>query len=369
VQLEEGVVIPHGMGMYSSSMSGYERTINDVSLRLGRVVAAYPPTDSTSVSKKFVEYDVEVNYANQDGPYIKTIYSHCIVSSLFGGVADYVRWTPRIANLDKNSQLSYAARVLILCVNGNSRFGYIVGGVPNPDTKQTDQVFEGNNNFQFEFNGIHATIDSEGNLVILHKGATNADGSTVNTQDNGYFAINDDNMAIAYNNGPGSPSIILSKSQNRLQFNADHYLGEFDDLSISVNTSFKINDGNEQFLNGTTYRSNESGMNQNIQTALNALAATISAAGGSLTLAAPLLLIPIVGPMLASVPVAAAAASLTSAGPLFTNIAIAINIFESISAKYLSNVCYFDDGTSPVQLFPEAQAVEDADDNEPDQGS
>lgn len=365
MQLDEGVVIPHGMGVYSGSLSGYERTVNDTALRVGRVIASYDPTDSSSISKKFVEYDVEVNYANQDGPYIKTIYSHCIVSSLFGGVADYVRWTPRIANLDQNTRISYSARVLILCVNGNSRFGYIVGGIPNPDTKQADEIFENNNNFQFEFNGIHVTIDADGDLVLLHRGATNPDGSTVGTEDNGYLAIDQDSISLAYSNGSGSPGIFLNRTQSSLQLGADQFSGVFGDSSITVSSSFKINNGTQQFVNGTTYRFNQMGMDQNIQVALTGLASTIASAGTSLALAAPLLLIPIVGPMLASVPVAAAATSLLSAGPLFTDIATAINVFEDASSQYLSNVCYFDDNLSVVKPVLPPQAVNDVENNQP----
>src|SRR5277367_958965 len=120
--LDEGAVIPHGIAPFRNN-DGYTKTLEDTSLRVGRVVKFYDPSDAQNVSKKFIEYDVEVNYANRDGPYIKTVYSHCTVSSLFGSVADYIRWTPRIANVDQNNQIMYGSRVLVLCINGNSRFG------------------------------------------------------------------------------------------------------------------------------------------------------------------------------------------------------------------------------------------------------
>ncbi len=54
------------------------------------------------------------------------LYPRAIVSSLFGGVADYVRWTPRIDDKELDSGISLGSKVLLLCVNANTRSAYIV---------------------------------------------------------------------------------------------------------------------------------------------------------------------------------------------------------------------------------------------------
>jgi hypothetical protein len=367
METSEGAVIPSNFEAANPRGHAYNRTIDDYCIRLGRIVKAYAPTDDKSSSKKFIEYDVMVSYSHQGGPQIQTVYPRCTVASLFGGVADYVRWTPRVDNFDDNTQIGFGSRVLLLCINGNTRFAYIVGGIPNPDTTQVDGVFDNNHHFKFEFNGVAAYIDPDGGLSLVRRGQTDVKGKLLDTANGGatFSLTSDGEIVLGFTkvaSENASPvSAILNKSANSMDLFGTHLETSFSDTQV-WSGSFTINGGQQQFVNGTTYRTNENVLNTTMSTAHTTLAGLLTTAGAALTAAAPLMLIPIVGPMIASPFVLTAGIALTSAAASVTTMATAETTFESSGSLYLSNTNKFDDSNSgpnpqPVKLEASGQQV------------
>ena len=361
--LSDGSVIPSFLSIaQGEGKSGREYSLSDTSLRVGEIVAAHNPNTSKSTSKKKMEYDVKVMYGNGEGAISTIVYRNVQLANLFGGVADFFNWTPRIENLDLKTGIGLGSRVLILCINGNSRNAYIIGGVPHPDDKKQQKKEDGHN-LEFEFNGLNAKVNKDGDLIVTHKSATNADGSIKDSSKSGAFFS------------------FTKDGKINLSAKANIYNETPDKFEIKTTNGVKINPGgimSQAFVRGTIYRQQEDIMHQTIKPLLltittlltaastqiiatgglvAAAGVTVTAAGGTLSTAGGLHKIPVVGPKIAAPIVQATGASLnatgttltsagttlTSAGstlaslaPLFTQIQIAIQLFDSLSSEYLS---------------------------------
>jgi len=57
--MEDGTVIPSNLSVEGTSLSNYERSVYDYSIRLGNVVAVYEITNPINQNKKYLEYSVE----------------------------------------------------------------------------------------------------------------------------------------------------------------------------------------------------------------------------------------------------------------------------------------------------------------------
>src|SRR6266700_1325356 len=191
--LEDGSVIPSYLrGSDSSSqILGSQYSVSDWQLRVGEIIQAYDVDDPSNRNGKYIEYDVSVSHSNLGGGFTNITYPRCRVHSLFGGVADFLRWTPRIDN-GGDGQSSLSSKVLLLCPNGNNRFALIIGGYPHPETTRQDTKFDDHDLF-FEYNGLNVNINNDGDLTLTHKGATDNSGAIIDSSNgNSYISMTSD---------------------------------------------------------------------------------------------------------------------------------------------------------------------------------
>lgn len=369
--LDDGTIIPSFLKVTDTSQEvfGYENSVNDYSLRVGRILKAYSPSDTQNRNKKVIEYDVSVRHADGTSGYTDISYPRVRVASLFGGVADYLRWTPRIDNFDYVSQFGLGSKVLLLCINGNQRVAYIIGGIPHPDDGVSSLSFKESPYLEFEFNGIYVHIDKDGTFSLIHRGPTGPDGDILTdagTNSSIQFS-SEGNITLGYNlqNKPGGgvetnsdslPFLGLLKQQNQIvSFAQDDISAETENrFLIKTTNGVKINDGGlfpQAFLRATIYRQQQEIMHNVIMPLLSTLStllttsgATLTATGATLATVGGFHLIPVAGPLLASPLVIAAGATttasgaaLTAAGPVVAAIQAAIQAFEALSSQYLSN--------------------------------
>ena len=354
-ELLDGTIVPGHVKVYSSneSQSGYFYSVNDYCLRSGIVISSYDPDDDLNRNKKYIEYDVEVKYANSASGYASIIYPRCKISSLFGSIADYFRWVPRIDNTDVSTGTNIGSQVLLLCVNGNNRNDYIIGGMPNLNSNRVDKPFD-DHSFDWEYNGVYVNINLDGEIGIYRKGATDNTGATTNAKDNIstvlfdkdgkiniWYMWVDSNNNIQYPNGTftnKTPFISLDQQNNAITINGNTNVTATATGTFQIKSGkFKINSGSEALLNATTYRQQQQQMNQQITTSLESLISLITTAGISPSAAGAAMIIPVVGAVAAAPFVATAGIQLTSAVALLTDIMAAIQGFEALSPKYLSN--------------------------------
>jgi phage gp45-like len=184
VRLPSGGILPSGLMSrdLKTQNAGFEKKFNNNSLRIGVVIASYPTTDKQNIGKLTTEYDVLVMEQNQNKSITPLTYRNCISMEGLGSIADYFEKTFRKQKKSKNKVSSKSilnqdgAIVFLLCLDGSSEKGIIIGAAPHPNrnTKlKQGQVMAG------EFNGISILVNEDGSANLSFKGATNNDGTPV----------------------------------------------------------------------------------------------------------------------------------------------------------------------------------------------
>lgn len=197
-------VLPNYLEASYDELAGAEGSLQDTTLRLGEVVAAYAPNDprnrGVSHNREWV-YVVNVTY--RDGAGIRSIVPYrCTRMDTLGGIAEHVRCTVRRTDTEGNANFTKGNQVLVLCPNGDKSSALIIGGVRHSKDESSDP---NDTFFDFVFNGVHAAIDKDGALSLVVPGATKLDGapddnrdsnnhgSTITFSKGGVISVSDEN--------------------------------------------------------------------------------------------------------------------------------------------------------------------------------
>lgn len=338
--LDDGTFIPHGL---NEDPIGYSDTINDPYLRVGRVIKVYEPNVKENLNRNFFEYDIEVFFREASGSGTSIIYPRARISSLFGGVADFISFTPRLVPVDySRPQINDGSLVLLLCINGDRRQALIIGGIKHPNLPKDDPAKE--HNAVAIFNGVEAIINNDGELLMTKNGATQSDGtprSDVSNADLSTISMLKDGT-ITFTGGIGkfASSISIDNTNKKISINGSSLVditttSNQDGIEVNFQGT-KIGKGTNNMLLASTYRTAESTNNLALSTSLTTLSTTLETVGGLLATVAALHVIPVVGPVLGSVPLASAAAGVVAAGGTAAAMAASINEFEAQAATFLS---------------------------------
>lgn len=335
---------------------GLLQSMSDNSLRIGRILKAYDVGTDQCRNKRVIEYDVEVKSSNGIGQVADIIYPRVKVASLFGGATDFFRWTPRIENFDKKTQIGFGSRVLLLCINGNQKAAYIIGGIPHPEDGAVELPYTDNHHMEFQFNGIYANVDKEGSFTMIHRGATNADDSikdTAGTNSSIQFNSNGD-ITLGYNltpptkdslkvtpNSDDLPYIGLYKKDKEITVYSPSDIHSITNKKYLIQTSegVKVNptgENQQAWLRATAYREKQSEMNNTLKNLFKSLATILDTVSNSLLTASAAMKPPVGGSTAGSVPIQAAAQTLSGAVQMVKQMGSAIGEFESSSSEYLS---------------------------------
>lgn len=193
--LPDGTVLPD---YYSSYVPGTEPSGADdnFGLFVGEVQKIiYPGDKDAQPDQKFVEYEVMVERLDPYSDNVTHPPLRCTLINSFGGVADRFHYTLRgdeALARDKSDQqnktygLGYGSKVLVLCVQGKRHAGIIIGGIRDQQDEKDTKL---GHNLQFTFNGVSVTINNDGELTIVHRGPTKADGKPQNENDPGSGSV------------------------------------------------------------------------------------------------------------------------------------------------------------------------------------
>jgi hypothetical protein len=338
--LSDGTILPDYIRPVKDRRSGFEQALNDMSLRVGQIKAVYAPNDPGNNNGKFYEYDVKVDYTDGISGLSKIIYPNCRTGTLFGGVGDFLRVTPRPlsqANPDPRN-LDNGWKVLLLCVNDSRKNAIIIGGYPHANMTADDPSL--GHNLHFNFNGIDAKIDDSGQITLTYNGKTQLDG----TPDPSVNPISPGTMLQIANDGsfklvtPGSnQSVTIDNTQNQINLQAS--LG-----------GFLVNTATDAFIKGTTYRAAETEMHTQQTEAITQLSTQLAQvslqliqASVALQVVSNLFKIPVAGPKIAQQPMQQASQAIQQAAqtlgqtitPLGTIIE-SIDTFEAAAVTYLT---------------------------------
>jgi hypothetical protein len=344
----EGYVLPGSMVGFDAGEVINTNT-SDISLRIGKVVKFFLPADTGNYNGRFIEYSVETYRTDGNSGSAPILYPNCLLMNRFGGIADYERWTPRI-EVDDSKGFNIGSSVLLLCVNGRSRTGIIVGGAPNVADAGREESFKDNHRYEWEFNGIKERVYNDGSYLWTRKGPTKADGTVSDDSGAGFswLAKNDGNTFLGYNLTKDSDvatdfcSIKFSRPDKQLSLFAENdiYSETKDRFLVKTANGFHVNltGGDKQaWLKATTYREKQNFQNQDLKLNLEVLFTVLTTASTTLQTVTTFHKIPMVGAMLGSVPLAVVATLIDQAAQAASRMKSAIETFEQSSAEYLSN--------------------------------
>lgn len=386
--LPDGTVIPSYLGLRSQGRAQASGQLDNIALRYGEIKDIIYPDDKRSVGKKFVEYEVEIQFKNGSATGSTMRQTGVMLMNPAGGVADQLRYTLRKDKEQKQQAkgddgVGVGSKVLLLSVNGDVAKTFIVGGFRDPKHEKVLDKKEDGHNFYFEFNGISFAVDKDGQAKLQFKGATKVDGkldtdagadekngpTTIEIKKNGNLKIStkDDKQYVHIDHENKKVEFLFDEEWN-VKVNKKVVWDVGDSIEFTGNSTLKIaiakdvsfatsggkidigasdrvyvksagvhvGSATDAWMLGTTYRSAESQLMTQLMTALTALGGQLTAAGSSLTAASVLNAIPIVGGGMAAAGFAAAGATLISAMATLTQAVTAITTFEGQAATYLS---------------------------------
>lgn len=224
--LPSGSVLPSGLleeGM--ESVSAYDHSFRNYSIKMGVVINSYDLGDPSNVNKVGVEYDVAVTEQNGHLAQNVITYQNCMVMESFGGIADYMeyRLRPQKKVDKKRSKKDMAYQdgsiVLVMCISGSSDNAIILGGLKHPKRK-TQLTKENGLSLYSEYNGLCYSIDKNGALKILFKGATDHEGKPLDEKVSGSVIdiLKDGTISLSDGN---KESLKLDKTNKTVSINSE----------------------------------------------------------------------------------------------------------------------------------------------------
>lgn len=180
--------------------SSFGHVYNNVSLRIGIVKSILKIEDKDNIDSSGIQYDVLCFQQDKDKGVTPIIYKNCVTIDSFGGIGDFFEFVKSKPTKNEGSlKVDDGSYVLLLCIDGTSTRGVIIGSLPHHDRKTTlsnlkDKHMEG------EYNGLRFKINDDGELTITFKGKTDnkgkpktpkSGGSQIKMEKDGSVEIND----------------------------------------------------------------------------------------------------------------------------------------------------------------------------------
>jgi len=165
----------------------FNKSYNNVSLKMGIVKKVYEIEDSKNLSKKVPEYDVLTFDQDQNKGITPLTLKNCITMDAFGGIADFMDYrkivptlNPDGSKLDKDD----GSYVLVLCIDGSNTKGVIIGALPH-HARKAIITKDKTAHMESEFNGIRMKINKDGEFTLTFKGKTDKKGKPVDAAKGG----------------------------------------------------------------------------------------------------------------------------------------------------------------------------------------
>jgi len=193
----------------------------NVRLRFGEVQKVIPPSDPANISGRWNEYSVWVQH-RANGTAVTKMYDNCLAIDHYGSKADFdhagYRADDSATREDGQGQLGpgLGARVLLLCINGESQSAVILGGlrVDDADAEELGHYRHA------RFNGIDLLINNDGEMTLTYQGAHELSGEKRDDVEDdalGTFVkiSKDGNLLVSDKNGDNS--ILLDHASGKVQ--------------------------------------------------------------------------------------------------------------------------------------------------------
>lgn len=349
--LEDDSVLPSFLTAGKALGYAYDTgNMTNTSLRVGEVKDLIYPDSELNQNGLFIEYIVEVQHQDADGPGASNRYHGCTINNLFGGAADVLRYTLREDD-GKNvgpDGIGVGSKVLLLCVNGKQTRAIILGGIRDTkvDTKTIERKEDGHNLY-FEFNGTSFNIDKDGQAKFQVRGATKVDGMPASSVDQSAFPTSVEiqkNGNFLLQTKDAEQSVLIDHEKKEAKFAFEKWtcdVGSTITCKAGSNIFLKsagvhVGSATDSWMKGTTYRTAETALHAQLTAAIAALSGLLGTAGASLVSAGALMTTPVAGAIAAAPIIGAAGGSLSAAVGALAQMTAAIATFEAQAPSYLS---------------------------------
>jgi hypothetical protein len=186
--------------------------------------------------------------------------------SSFGGKADKLKYTFRkkVDGEDSADGLGEGSKVVILCINGETNQALIIGGVRD-GTDDADVEASGHH-LLWEFNGVRAEVNNDGEFMLKFGGATAADGSTesesggtsITMKQNGDLVFEHDNESITLDHEGKSWDVQADeKVKITGTTGVETHTDEYTKINSGRGTKIGGDGATDALVKGTTWRSAE----------------------------------------------------------------------------------------------------------------
>ena len=235
--LPNGAVLPHGLLSENAGqmMEAFKKTYQNTSMRVGVITESYGVENKDNLNKLVPEYDVMVFEQNEDQGSTTINYRHCIMANSLGGIADFFEMTIRKITEKKSKgptpspNGNNGSLVLILCLNGLSDSGIIIGALSHPDRKST--LKDSGPRMEGEYNGVNVKVEKDGSTSLTFRGATDNYGKVLDKeQGNTVMSIEKD----------GSYQVKHKTITQRLDKKGKASLTADDDISNTTKKNFNV---------------------------------------------------------------------------------------------------------------------------------
>lgn len=176
-----------------SYFSSFAQSFQNTALRIGIVKSISKIEDERNVDKRTLEYDVLTFQQDKDKGIVPITYKNCVTMDSFGGIADFfefVKSSPTTPN-STDMKVEDGSYVLLLCIDGTSTRGVIIGALPHHNRKSTLKNLK-DKHLESEYNGLRMKINDDGELTITFKGKTDKKGKPTTTTGGSQIKIEKD---------------------------------------------------------------------------------------------------------------------------------------------------------------------------------
>lgn len=193
-------------------------------LRPGEVQRVVYPEEPDSLTKRFIEYDVLVQHA-ENGTAVTKMYHNCFLANDLAGLGDRSTRILRSEAVTDPSELGTGCKVLLLCVNGSASQPVILSGIRDERDSDLGRKTRGIH-LDWEYNGVAVAINDDGGYTVTYKGPTDAKGKldtsrggSADTAGTVVKVENNGNFTVATKDG--NQSVVISHADKTITVTGD----------------------------------------------------------------------------------------------------------------------------------------------------
>lgn len=237
----------------NNSVNFAKKIVSDMTMKVGTVLEVIEVGDPRNQHKLGPEYRVMCMEQDKNQGRTSTIYKNCISIDSFGGIADFFQMRRRPSSAPKKVELSGSIRqdnkdqkndgsmVLVLCLDGSSEQGIIIGALAHPHKIPVLSEDLGHH-AEGEFNGLNWQVNKDGELTITFNSATDNEGNPSDETAGGtYIKIDKDGSVDLNTNQDEKTALLVDKPNKNVTIDAGSNVEANAKADVSLNADSNIN--------------------------------------------------------------------------------------------------------------------------------